>query len=262
MTMPPPPPDRMHLQYQPVPPPQPGQQMGPGGAYGPMPQHPGPPAALERPGTRPASVVVAAAAMWLLAAISVWGMVNGIRGAIAVSEFTGSGVVDALFQGSGLLPGVHLFIHAVILIGAVIAAPLLTVGKSSGRSLVIFWSVLALLAIGVQLAFLVMAAVQGYFPPPLPGDVHPLITAFGWAIARFVLALVVFILMFSRGARAWTTGAPSGPSGMAVPMGHPGQHMQQGPYGQQPGQYGPQQGPYGQQQQPGPYGQQHPYGRY
>jgi hypothetical protein len=244
--------------------------MGPGGAYGPMQQPPGPPAALERPRTRPASVVVAAAAMWLLAAISGWGVYNGITGAIAVSEFTGSGVVDALFQGSGLLPGVHLFIHAVILIGAVIAAPLLTAGRSSGRSLVIFWSILALLAIGVQLVFLVMAAVEGYFPPPLPGGVHPLITAFGWAIARFVLALVVFILVLSHGVRAWTTGAPSGAGGMTVPMGYPGPQGQYGQYGQQPGQYGqqPQQpGPYGQQgqqgQQPGPYGQeQHPYGRY
>jgi hypothetical protein len=233
--------------------------MGPGGAYGPM-QQPQGPSAPERPGTRPGSVVVAAMAMWLLAAISAWGVVNGIRWAIAVSGITGSGVVDALFQGSGLLPGVHLFIHAFILIGAVIAAPVLTAGKSSGRSLGIFWSVLALLAIGVQLAFLVIAAVDGYYPPPLPGVVNPLLSTFAWAIGRFVLALVVFILMFSRGARAWTSGTPSGPGG-TVYMGHPGQ---QAPYGQQwqqpgQGQYGPQPGQYGQQQQ---QQQQNPYGRY
>jgi hypothetical protein len=245
MTMPPPPPDRMHLQYQPAPPPQPGQQMGPGGAYGPMQQPSGPPAAPERPGTRPPSVIVAAAAMWLLAAISAWGVVNGTRWAIAVSEFTGSGVVDALFQGSGLLPGVQLFIHAFILIGAAIAAPVLTAGKSSGRSLGIFWSVLSLLAIGVQLAFLVIAAVDGYFPPPLPGVGNPLLSPFAWAIGRFALALIVFILMFSRGARAWTSGTPSGPDITGAHMGHPGQ---QGPYGQQgrqSGQYGQQQNPYG-----------------
>jgi hypothetical protein len=249
-----------------------------------MQQHPGQaaqPVALERPATRPVSVIVAAVAMWLLAAISVWGVLNGIRGAIALSEITGSGVADALFQGSGLLPGVHLFIHAAIFLGAVIAAPLLTAGKSSGRSLAIFWSILALLAIGVQLAFLVMAAVQGYFPPPLPGNAHPLVAAFGWAIGRFALALIVFILMFSRGARAWSSGTPAGPSTMA-PMGQPGRYGQdqQGQYGRQ-GQYGQgqqpgRQGQYGQQpqpgqqgQQPGPYGQQqyqqppqHPYGRY
>lgn len=56
MTMPPPPPDRMHLQYQPAPPPPPGpQQMGPGGAYGPVQYSPEQPV----PGQVPVSATLA-----------------------------------------------------------------------------------------------------------------------------------------------------------------------------------------------------------
>ncbi|GAA2134544.1 hypothetical protein [Glycomyces algeriensis] len=50
MTMPPPPPDRMHLQYQPAPPPPQGpQQMGPAGAYGPAQYAPGQPVPGQMP---------------------------------------------------------------------------------------------------------------------------------------------------------------------------------------------------------------------
>jgi hypothetical protein len=205
----------------------------------------GGPAEPQRPETRPVSANVAVVAIWLLAAISAWGVYNGIRGAIAFSEFTGS-VWDALFYGAGLQPGVHLMIHVGILIGALIAAPLITVGKAAGRVFGIVWSILALLAIGLQLVFLIIAAVEGHFLVPLPGEVHPLVTGFSWAIGRFVLALVAFILMFGRGVRAWTPGTPAAPLIMMVPMGQP-QGQQPGPYGQPQQQYQPPQ-----QQQP-PY---------
>jgi hypothetical protein len=204
----------------------------------------------ERPETRPVSATVAVVAIWLLAAISAYGVYNGIRGAIAFSEITGS-VWDALFYGAGLQPGVHLIIHVGILIGAVIAAPLLTAGKAAGRVIGIVWSILALLAIGLQLVFLIMAAVEGHFLPPLPGEVHPLVTGFSWAIGRFVLALVAFILMFGRGVRAWTPGNSSGPIIMMVPMGQP-QGRQPGPYGQPQQQFNQYQPPQQQQQPPYP----------
>ena len=60
MTMPPPPPDRMHLQYQPAPPSQPGPpQMGPGGAYGPAQYAPEQPV----PGQMPSPALSASATL-------------------------------------------------------------------------------------------------------------------------------------------------------------------------------------------------------
>lgn len=74
MTFPPPPPDRMHLQYQPAPVPQQPQQMGPGGAYGPAQYSPAQPVpgllppsmSMSKPGTITGIQVI----LWILLALS------------------------------------------------------------------------------------------------------------------------------------------------------------------------------------------------
>lgn len=81
MTMPPPPPDRMHLQYQPAPPPQPGPpQMGPGGAYGPAQYAPGQPVPGQMPSpalsmSKPGTITGIQVILYIFLAVSAIGNV-------------------------------------------------------------------------------------------------------------------------------------------------------------------------------------------
>jgi hypothetical protein len=242
---------------------------GMGGMAGGFPQGPAPSGAVEpqRPETRPGSATFAVIAVWLLAALCAWSIFNAIRVAIAMSAYTYS-LFDAFFYGAGLPTGVILLIQATILICAVITAPLLTKGKAGGRIFGIVWSILAVLAYGLMLVFVILDYLDGYYDlPPLPGQMNPVVPAFGWGIGRVVLALVIVILMFVPGVRAWTPGKPATALIMVVPMGGPQAPQQPGPYGQpqqpyqqQPGY--PQQQGYPSPQPPQQGQQQQPYGGY
>lgn len=114
MTMPPPPPDRMHLQYQP-PPQQPGpQQMGPGGAYGqmqspaqPIPgQMPAPGLSMRKPGTITGIQVI----LWIFLAISA---VSNLLSVMSMFEyftpFSLIGLAYAVYSTiQSLASGVHI----------------------------------------------------------------------------------------------------------------------------------------------------------
>lgn len=228
------------------------------GTAGGFPQVPAPSgaAAPQRPETRPGSATFAVVAVWLLAALCAWSIYNAIRVAIAMSEYTYS-LFDAFFYGAGLPSGVILVIQATILICAVITAPLLTKGKAGGRIFGIVWSILAVLAYGLMLVFVILGYLDGaYARPPLPGQMNPVVPAFGWGIGRVVLALVIVILMFVPGVRAWTPVKPASALVMVVPMGGPQAPLQPGPYGQPQQQYQQQPGyppPQQQSQQQPPY---------
>ncbi|RRR96807.1 hypothetical protein [Glycomyces terrestris] len=218
-----------------------GLAAGPGGPAQAAPADP------QRPEKRPGAATFAVVAVWLLAALSAWSLVNDIRFLMAVSaEFYGFG--DALFIAGHRPPVYDLIAHTVILVGALITAPLLAKGKSGGRVFGIVWSILATVFAGLMLTFVVIDYVDGYYDlPPLPGRIDPLIPAFGWTILRTALALLVFVLLLTPGVRAWTPGKPPSALIMVVPQ-------PQGPYGQ-PGPSMPQQpGPYAPPRQSGPYG--------
>jgi len=93
MTFPPPPPDRMHLQHQPSPAapyaPQPPQQMGPGGAYGPMQPTPDQPLPGQLPphglsATKPGTITGIQVILWIFLAI---GGVGDVLSAISLVEY-------------------------------------------------------------------------------------------------------------------------------------------------------------------------------
>lgn len=119
MTMPPPPPDRMHLQYQSAPPPQPGPQQpqmaGPGGAYGPMQQSPQQPMPGQMPPARmmmnkPGTITGIQVILWLFLAISAIGNLLSI---ISMVEFFNPFSLIGLAFGvystiQSLASGVHI----------------------------------------------------------------------------------------------------------------------------------------------------------
>ncbi|MCD0446103.1 hypothetical protein LO763_21050 [Glycomyces sp. A-F 0318] len=87
MTFPPPPPDRVHLQYQPSPVPQQPQQMGPGGAYGPVQHSPGQPVPGQLPPAsmtmgKPGTITGIQAILWILLALSGIGNLFSIIGMV------------------------------------------------------------------------------------------------------------------------------------------------------------------------------------
>ncbi|HEX2144174.1 MAG TPA: hypothetical protein VHG10_06685 [Glycomyces sp.] len=116
MSYPPPPPDRMHLQYQPAPPPPPGpQQMGPGGAYGPMQpsleqplpgQMPATGLSMSKPGTITGIQVI----LWIFLLL---GVVGDVMSAISMVNFFNPfsliGLAFAVYSTvQALLSGVHI----------------------------------------------------------------------------------------------------------------------------------------------------------
>jgi hypothetical protein len=84
MSFPPPPPDRMHLQYQPQPP-----QAGPGGAYGPLQQRPDQPLPGQLPPpaitmAKPGTITGIQAILWIFTAL---GGLGDIASAIGLVEY-------------------------------------------------------------------------------------------------------------------------------------------------------------------------------
>ncbi|MEV3935015.1 hypothetical protein AB0K52_03395 [Glycomyces sp. NPDC049804] len=212
-----------------------GAIMAPQGASGP-----------ERPATRPGAATFTAVAMLLLAALSVWNTVNLMRFVIAYSEYTYS-LFDAFFVAGTWPPFIFLTVFALCIVCPLITAPLILKGRAGGRIFGVIWSVLAVLGAGLILAFVTIDYIDGMYDlPPLPGQVNPVIPAFGWSIGRLALALLVFILLLTPGVRAWTPGKPPTPLIMVV-QEQPQAPQQTGPYGQAPQQqYPPQpQSPYG-----------------
>ncbi|MCC3762349.1 hypothetical protein K3N28_04615 [Glycomyces sp. TRM65418] len=295
MTMPPPPPDRMHLQYRPVPPPPPGsprpQTAGPGGAYGPL-QRPmggmaaGGAAEPQRPAARPRAVAIAAIALGLLAAVAAWQIwlyIEDILGYLEWARENGSRnpesytLVGELFSGTFPQPGAWVAAYAVVLVCAVITIPALLKGAAFGRIFGLVWSIPAIVTGGYALyrsidVYNELFAVTGM---PLFSGPEP----YGWYLAAdtafLTAALAVFVFTLVPGVRAWTPVKPSGPIPMMVPMGQPQvqQQYQQyqppqqgGPpprHGPAPqGGPGPQSGPYGGPQQGNQAPRQQPYGPY
>jgi hypothetical protein len=203
----------------------------------------------ERPATRPGSATFTAIAMLALAGLAVWSTINLVRFVVDYSRFT-PGLFDAFFVAGMRPPVIDLTIHAITIICALITVPLILKGKAGGRIFGVIWSILAFLGAGLILTFVIFDYVDGYYDlPPLPGQIDPVIPAFGWSIGRLALTMLVFILLLTPGVRAWTPTRPATAFVMMVPMGQPVAPQQPGPYGQQP-----------QQQQSG-YPQQ-PYGGY
>jgi len=114
MTFPPPPPDRMHLQYQPAPP-QPPQQAGPGGAYGPVQQRPdqplpgqAPPPAMSmaKPGTITGIQVI----LWIFTALAGIGDIGSAIGLVNYfNPFSLIGLAFAVYSTvQALTSGIHI----------------------------------------------------------------------------------------------------------------------------------------------------------
>lgn len=116
MTMPPPPPDRMHLQYQPAPPPQPGpQQMGPGGAYGPMQQSPAQPLPGQMPPpemsmSKPGTITGIQVILWIFLAVSAIGNLFSIMSMVELfNPFSLIGLALGVYSTiQSLASGVHI----------------------------------------------------------------------------------------------------------------------------------------------------------
>lgn len=111
MTFPPPPPDRMHLQYQPAPPPP--QQAGPGGAYGPVQQRPdqplpgqAPPPAMSKPGTITGIQVI----LWIFTALAGIGDIGSAIGLVSYfNPFSLIGLAFAVYSTvQALASGIHI----------------------------------------------------------------------------------------------------------------------------------------------------------
>ncbi|SDE50880.1 hypothetical protein [Glycomyces harbinensis] len=114
MTFPPPPPDRMHLQYQPVPVQQP-QQMGPGGAYGPMRQDPGQPVPGQLPppsmtAAKPGTITGVQVILWIFLALGSLGNLASIISMVDMfNPFQLIGLGFAAYSTiQALLSGVHI----------------------------------------------------------------------------------------------------------------------------------------------------------
>lgn len=114
MTFPPPPPDRVHLQYQPAPPPPP-QQAGPGGAYGPVQQRPdqplpgqAPPPAMSmaKPGTITGIQVI----LWIFTALAGIGDIGSAIGLVNYfNPFSLIGLAFAVYSTvQALASGIHI----------------------------------------------------------------------------------------------------------------------------------------------------------
>lgn len=182
MTFPPPPPDRLHLQYQPVPPPQqqPSPQMGPGGAYGPMQptgqplpgQGPIPELNAKKPGTITGIQVI----LYLFLAISAIGNVFSIMSMVEFfNPFSLIGLAFAVYSAiQSLASGVQI---------------------ARGKRWAWIWSVVnAILGLALSLTgFIYGAAVLGS-----SGDVMLAVAA-----ALVVLYGTLLGLLCTKSARQW-----------------------------------------------------------
>ncbi|MEU5154924.1 hypothetical protein [Glycomyces sp. NPDC021274] len=113
MTMPPPPPDRMHLQYQPVPPPPP-QQMGPGGAYGPAQYSPEQPVPGQMPVglsiSKPGTITGIQVILYIFLAVSAVGNVFSVMSMVEFfNPFSLIGLAFAVYSAiQSLASGVQI----------------------------------------------------------------------------------------------------------------------------------------------------------
>ena len=240
MSYPPPPPDRMHLQYQPVPPQPPQQQASPG--Y-PQPGAAGP----ERPASRPGAATLAVTAVWAMAALMGYFTVDMVLTWMDHPHLYGDiGFFEVLLLGDFPQVGVVMATFAVFLVCAVITAPGLAKGKAGSRVFGIVWTSVAA---PVFATYTVLDYTALALFPVLPGEPDPRTPILAWGAARFALALLIFILLLTPGVRAWTPGRPSTLVVM-MPQGQQPHPYYQAPYppqGQQPP------GP------PQPYSPQPPY---
>lgn len=115
MTMPPPPPDRMHLQYQTAPPPPPGpQQMGPGGAYGPAQYSPDQPLPGQMPVglsmAKPGTITGIQVILYLFLAVSAVANIFSIMSMVEFfNPFSLIGLAFAVYSAiQSLASGVHI----------------------------------------------------------------------------------------------------------------------------------------------------------
>lgn len=211
----------------------------------------------QRPETRPGIATAAGVSMLLLAAVSAWGIYAIVKSAtdqlsyMQNSDFSYGDTTFMEIMTRGPLHSISiipLIAFAVLLVCAFITAPLLLKGSAGARIFGLIWGFGAILAAG----FLSWAMYENYLIwgeyYALPGQPNPFVMAITRHIAFCVLALVIVVLLFTPGVRAWTPSKSAGPIILMVPMGQP-QGQQPGPYGQQQ-QFNQYQPP--QQQQP-PY---------
>jgi hypothetical protein len=212
----------------------------------------------QRPETRPGIATAAGVAMLLLAAVSAWGIYAIAKSAtdqlayIRSSDFDYGDTTFMQIMTRGSLSSIQiipLIVFAVLLVCAFITAPLLWKGSAGARIFGLIWGFGAILAAG----FLSWALYDNYMIwgeyYSLPGQPNPFVMAITRHVAFSVLVLVVVVLLFTPGVRAWTPVKSAGPIIMMVPMGQM-QGQQPGPYGQPQQQFNQYQPP--QQQQP-PY---------
>ncbi|GAA1675198.1 hypothetical protein GCM10009830_22210 [Glycomyces endophyticus] len=222
-----------------------GEVRLPGGFAQAGPGRPGPADGPQRPETRPGSVALAAGAILLLAALAAWGVVNQLR---MIGDFGAAETATLLGRpiGGMLPPWVHLVANTIAFIGALITAPLILKGRFGGRVFGNIWGSITLLGYGVILLGTVLDHADGYYDfGALPGQVDPVIPAFGWGIGRAVLAALVLVLLLAPGVRAWTPPRPASALIVVVPQAQYGAQPQYGPpqQGQYRQPYPPQSGP-------------------
>lgn len=229
----------------------------------------GAPSEPERPASRPGLATFAVIAIWLFAALTAYGIYVPVASIMEAAEWTGRSFFEVLTSGRVEVYGWGgILLMPVLLICAVITAPLLTKGRTGARIFAVIWSIAAMPLTATLLWFtndeyqsfrrvwLDMAGTPSDFGGIGAANTEWIILIASQALL-VILSLLIFVLMLLPGVKRWTPSKPKTPLIMMVPMGQMQGAPQQAP---PPGGYAPQgpapQGYAPQGQPPQSYGQQ------